>query len=335
MIQIPDNCLSEIFENLDGLSLSSCILVCRIWRQISVTILWRSIWKIETFITCLPDESKDNLRRNEIPVPRGTPFFNYALFCKKFSFCDIQGRLEFFLNRRHSASSTISMDQKISVLSHEFLNLLMNNVSLNMLDLLHSKTNITNFASLFRVNNFLQNVKELYCESYYVSGFYSELFQVCHNVQSLDLILQHSITNTNDLANFLSGQRNLNYLEIWQFDVLEDQDIILRSIPNSIIELGLSVLGLVNLRSIIGNLNNLRVLKLSILNKYDYYGIETLDFPHLKVLKFLHADTAPTEEFIYMFLARHGNKLTEIRIDNISQSLRNNININWPNVIVK
>src|SRR5205814_8470235 len=86
------------------------ILVSRFWCKISVRILWRDIWSnryrypvtkdhmlkvdsaiLSTLISCLPNESKELLLKNEIiyisiPTSKSplskSPLFNYASFCK-------------------------------------------------------------------------------------------------------------------------------------------------------------------------------------------------------------------------------------------------------------
>src|SRR2546421_9439887 len=95
---LPADCLNEIFENLedDKVTLHSCLLVSRLWCEVSVRILWRNVWNsnfeyacpiqsqtLITLIACLPDESKDLLHRNGIPTPTSNPpLFNYVSFCK-------------------------------------------------------------------------------------------------------------------------------------------------------------------------------------------------------------------------------------------------------------
>src|SRR5947207_4839912 len=86
--QLPADCLSEIFEYLDGdkINLHSCLLVNRLWCEMAVRILWRNVWNckfdyyggsgmylirvslaiISTLITCLPNESKELLYNNGI-----------------------------------------------------------------------------------------------------------------------------------------------------------------------------------------------------------------------------------------------------------------------------
>ena len=96
--QLPVDCLNEIFEYLEEVkpSLHSCLLVSRLWCEISVRILWRNIWDfrrslrvatsiLSTLIACLPNESKELLFENVIFISTPTskpPLFNYASFCK-------------------------------------------------------------------------------------------------------------------------------------------------------------------------------------------------------------------------------------------------------------
>src|SRR5436305_14433120 len=96
------DCLNEIFEHLenDTTTLHSCLLVNRLWCECSVRILWRNIFSynysyysqssaiLNTLFACLPNESIELLRENEIfistPISK-PPFYNYASFCKVLS----------------------------------------------------------------------------------------------------------------------------------------------------------------------------------------------------------------------------------------------------------
>src|SRR6266516_853118 len=108
--QLPADCLNEIFEYLekDRVSLHSCLLVNRLWCEVSVRILWRYIFGsieyivhihkssqpsqlLSTLISCLPRESKDLLHKNEIFIQAPTskpPLFNYPAFCRVIPICN-------------------------------------------------------------------------------------------------------------------------------------------------------------------------------------------------------------------------------------------------------
>ena len=100
MSQLTTDCLEEIFEYLenDTFTLYSCLLVNRIWCNISVRILWRIIRDYNVLITCVPDESKEILYKNEIIFSTSStskpPIFNYASFCKYISVYHVIYRIE-------------------------------------------------------------------------------------------------------------------------------------------------------------------------------------------------------------------------------------------------
>src|SRR5687768_18450949 len=86
--RLPVDCLNDIFENLDEVSLRSCLLVNRLWCKVSVPILWKSIQNYNTLIACLPNESKEILNKNKIILltPNSKPpLFNYVIFIKNLS----------------------------------------------------------------------------------------------------------------------------------------------------------------------------------------------------------------------------------------------------------
>src|SRR6266480_7969279 len=90
MSKLPADCLNGIFEYLeeDGATLRSCLLVNRLWCEVSVRILWKSIRNYSTLIACLPNESKEILNDNGIITSTSTsnsPMFNYSSFCKVLS----------------------------------------------------------------------------------------------------------------------------------------------------------------------------------------------------------------------------------------------------------
>src|SRR6266536_4193158 len=99
MSQLLADCLNEIFEYLkhDKVSLYSCLLVNRLWCEVSVRILWRSIWNYNnrtynTLISCLPNDSKEILSNNGIIISTPTlkpPTFDYAGFCKVLSISQV------------------------------------------------------------------------------------------------------------------------------------------------------------------------------------------------------------------------------------------------------
>src|SRR5947199_4685214 len=129
MSQLPADCLNEIFEYLeeDKFTLRSCLLVNRLWCEVSVRILWRKIRNYNTLIACLSNESKEILYKNtSASVSSTPPIFNYASFCKVLSINQVNDEIRswFFKNQRQT-NSQLHLDMVI----REILKLLMNQIS--------------------------------------------------------------------------------------------------------------------------------------------------------------------------------------------------------------
>src|ERR1043166_6276905 len=87
MSQLNADCLNKIFEYIDKdkATLHSCLLVNRLWCEVSVRILWTSVWNYDTLIACLPNESKEILYKNGIITSASTskpPLFNYVAYIR-------------------------------------------------------------------------------------------------------------------------------------------------------------------------------------------------------------------------------------------------------------
>jgi hypothetical protein len=176
--QRPAECLDEIFEYLedDKLILYLCLLVNRFWCKIAVRILWRNIWDfkntyqqqrplsvassiLSTLITCLPNESKELLYKNEIFISAPTsnpPLFNYPEFCKVLSINEITKIVYKVLKDRNYlvANEIIKMFTKVSTLKKNLL-ICMIIIILTFLSLIFLEQNI--FQNYVAAQIFLQN----------------------------------------------------------------------------------------------------------------------------------------------------------------------------------
>src|SRR6266542_2276806 len=138
--QLSADCLNEIFKYLDDkVDLYSCLLVDRLWCEVSVRILWKIIRNYNTLIICLPNESKEVLYKNGFILSTSTskpPLFNYVTFIKKISISEIYRHI----NKLHSQNiDSQRFDsnkiQEISVMvTQEILKMLMNQTCLKILD---------------------------------------------------------------------------------------------------------------------------------------------------------------------------------------------------------
>src|ERR1043166_9917867 len=126
MSQLPADCLNEIFEYLekDKATLRSCLLVNRLWCEVSVRILWKSIRNYNTLIACLPNDSKEILSKYGIATSTlAAPTFNYSSFCKVLSVHKVS----------HNIGILYKNQQSIVIVTREIFKLLMNQISLKKL----------------------------------------------------------------------------------------------------------------------------------------------------------------------------------------------------------
>ena len=119
MSQLSADCLYDIFEYLenDGVTLCSCLLVSRLWCEVSVRILWRSVRNYGTIIACLPNESKEKLHRDGIVTSTSTsmstsPMFNYTKFCKVLSVENVHLGIKKFFKNQQPISTVIASAAK-------------------------------------------------------------------------------------------------------------------------------------------------------------------------------------------------------------------------------
>src|SRR3990170_6574619 len=194
LYQLPFDCLNEIFDHLeDKATLHSCLLVNRLWCEISVQILWKSIWNYNTLIACLPSESKDILNKNGIILLSSTskPLFNYVAFIKRLSIGEIDKKIESILKNQQQpvASQNIVMQ--------EIFKMFMNRITLMELEFYYIKSTYTSFIPFITYPgavDCLKYLSEFRCSSDIYSEFFSQLSQVCHNLRSL-YIKQYNILN--------------------------------------------------------------------------------------------------------------------------------------------
>src|SRR3990170_8283 len=130
MLQLPVDCLNEIFERLEiQATLHSCLLINRLWCEISVRILWKSIWNYNTLFACLPKESKEILSKNGIFISTQTskpPLFDYVKFIKSLSIKKVHMKIENLFKDRKPITSIIVMQ--------EIFKMFMNEISLKLLE---------------------------------------------------------------------------------------------------------------------------------------------------------------------------------------------------------
>ncbi|PKY40227.1 uncharacterized protein OCT59_005065 [Rhizophagus irregularis] len=335
--QLPADCLNEIFEHLekDKATLHSCLLVNRLWCEVTVRILWRNIWIINpvdyvdysrrlkvgtsilnTLIACLPNKSKTHLLEkgilNSTHISK-TPLFNYASFCKVLSIHMIgQMIIDVFKNQKY--------------LAKEIMKMFMETVSLKKLSYYtSSKTINLSFLRYPGAKGCLTNLSKLSCNSNVKSAFFYKLSQICCNIQSLTIEFNGTISS--DLKNLISSQNNLKHLSLSRtrtHSTADWADIIpsLAKHSNSLIRLKVhwrkyNYWNKTEQLSFITTFTNLQELILSFHHKDCFAGLNSklldITFPQLQILKFLYE--YPEDYVLSKFLENNGKNLKEFYIN--------------------
>jgi hypothetical protein len=345
--QLHADCLNEIFEYLeeDKITLYSCLLVNHYWSELSVRILWRNIWNFKnsitynyqlkilgTLIACLPNKSKELLLKNGIFISTPTskpPFFNYPSFCKVLSIIKLNIMINYVLKNHQISSNNqkfnISLKDKNDLVAKEIINIFINqNSSLRTLiycldinNNYNNNINISNDLISFKSkNNCFMDLLELKCNSNHTELFH-QLIQLCHNIQSLDIIFKHNISN--DLKDLIFSQNYLKSLSLIQpyYKCADWIDIIpsITKHSNTITKLFIQGKNCGSI-SFISKFKNLKELILSfeyndlIIN--DFNELQYINFTKLQILRFDYA--CPKVETLITFLKNNGNNLKELYI---------------------
>jgi hypothetical protein len=341
MLQLPVDCINDIFEFLeyDTVTLYSCLLVNRLWCNISVKIYWREIKNINGLIACFPDRSKKFLYNNGIPnLPSKPPIFNYVSFCKVLSNYNIHVIVERFLKKRKTTLIQDLRNSKI-ILLQEIYKFLMGHMSSLRTVTLADSLGSTLFTSFPGASDCLKNISGLYCYSDNHIEILRHLSRICYNIRSLKITFGSFISN--GLGELILAQRNLKDLTIIMFQ--PDSRVPLTSlvtfvsiIPSNLITLSIHEAGATyNMPlSFIARLSKLQKLILTIFNNKFYGDFNELQytvFPKLQVLEF--NQECPRNELLINFLENNGKNLKEFYVKKNDNSL-NLVIINCcPNLI--
>ncbi|RIA97863.1 hypothetical protein C1645_871098 [Glomus cerebriforme] len=333
MSQLLADCLDEIFEYLedDMTNLHSCLLVNRLWCEISVKIFWRSVLNyctsnFRTLIACLPNESKEILNRNGINISTPTskpPIFKYASFCKILSIYRFHYKLELFLKDQRTISLQ-NLNNNAYIITQEIFKLYFNQIgSLKKLDLWQYPNIIFNFYP--GAKDCLKNLTELHCSSNFSSDFFYQLSKICHNILSLDITVVQVISN--GLTDLISCQKNLRSFSITQFDELTNTvPLLMLKLPNTLIKLNIYGENYISL-SLIAKFTNLQELNLLCNYNEDFIDFEKLQFaifPKLQVLKIQRA--CPKYDLLIRFL-ENGKNLKEFYVGDDEGYSDNSLNL--------
>ncbi|GBB92250.1 hypothetical protein RclHR1_01990022 [Rhizophagus clarus] len=347
-LQLPIDCLDEIFEYLeeDYITLHSCLLVNRLWCEITVRILWRNVWNLKysighnsyrthvplaiigTLIACLPDESKDLLNKNGIFISTLTskPLFNYASFTRVLSINEFNEMIQHVLKNQSSITS-LSLDYNKHLLEQEIIKMFMNQIP-SLKKLCYHQNNL-HFTYFPGARDCLTKLSELYCGSDVDSHFFYQLSQICSNLQSLIIEFRNPISF--GLSDFIFVQKNLKYLKLLSYKMMGRRTgLALQSLSNLFNPL-------INKLKLIGEddrmktfFTSLRQLDLSFIRKISFEVLQNINFPNLQILKIRMIQ--PNDDLLIKFFENNGKNLKELYMDNIHNSLGLSISKFCPNL---
>src|ERR1043165_2107130 len=259
---LPADCLNEIFEyfNNDKINLHSCLLVNRLWCEISVRILWSSVWNYDTLVACLPNESKEILYKNKIITSTSSskhPLFNYVAFIRNL---EIDNIIKNTL-KNYQSTTPQNLNYQKYIIAQEIYKLFDQIYSLKELHFysttVESVPNVT--PTLFLgAGECLKHLSKLSCRSNIHSEFFYQLSQICHNIQSLKIRFEDGVLD--GLTDLISAQKDLKHLDMLQY-CEEDLTYIIPSLTShSTTLIKLNIYGCKVPLSFIANFTNLQEL---------------------------------------------------------------------------
>ncbi|GBC10322.1 hypothetical protein RclHR1_09520007 [Rhizophagus clarus] len=269
MSLLPADCLNEIFKYLDNdtNTLNSCILVNRLWCEVSVRILCQnySTSKFSTLIAYLPNESKEVLYKNRINISTLT------LKISTFNYNQIYKKLELLLNQQSISLQKLNVN--VNITAQEIIKLFINQIlPLKQLDLskfwqfLTWQTPTTYFVSHPEAKDCLKNLSE----------FFHQLSQIWHIILSLDIKIVNYIPS--ELVDLISFQKDLKYLNVEMYNMLDSITLLMKKLPNTLTKLEFYGIGYISLSFII-KLTNLQELQLELLYSEWFKNFEILQNP--------------------------------------------------------
>jgi len=340
MSQLPADCLNEIFEYLenDKISLHSCLLVNRLWCEVSVRILWKSNLNYNyrayyTLISCLPNTSKEILSKFEIIISTLTsnpPMFNYAEFCRVLSTDRIYDQVKELLKNQQSILSQNLNENNIIIVTQLILELFIKQIpSLKKLNYYWNIPNLI-FTSYPAEAKCLKNLSELKCRSNINSEFFYHLSRICHNIRSFTIEFERVVSY--GLTDLISVQQNLKYFDIKLVGcdcngLTGIIPLLTTKLSNTLIKLQLHNAKTIPSLLFINNFTNLQELELISFN-ISFEGFEKLQytiFPQLQILKF--QCPFPRYELLIKFLEINGGNLKELYLSDMRSNNYGSLNL--------
>ncbi|CAG8558515.1 12705_t:CDS:2 [Funneliformis caledonium] len=320
---LPTDCLNGIFRCLldDASSLHSCLLVNRLWCEIAIPLLWNNPWQstqlfvdrnwpaiIRTFSSCLPEESKDILRRNGIDllqtISSKPPLFDYVGYCQYLS-PTVMDRLKRILtvgeDNKKNVNEFYSRLYREHLVEQEFYKLFMSRCSLKHLVL--PRIPLSYFPG---ANHCLEYLRHLKCYIDRPPELFYGLAHISRNLHRLTIC--HCDEDNEGLVTLIKLQKGLKSLVL---DSSEDYVSICPRIGQALITQAHSLSFLKIRQSLcippetIAFFINLRILQLDITTRVANMELLSLTtLPKLEILDIFGDENAPfkIKHFIQILL---------------------------------
>ncbi|CAI2180779.1 11480_t:CDS:1 [Funneliformis geosporum] len=335
--------LKKILEclNEDMISLHSCLLVNKDWSEIAVEILWRDIYIIQaraneiygidledesdqnilsTLYSCLPKESHELLKRNEIMIESptmGSPKYNYPGYCKFLDTGYINQLIIVHLGEESEIYERTLLKQEI------YQMFIKQSPSLYYLHFHDPHIPLPYFSG---VNVCITQLKEFSCDTSISPSIFCRMAQLCRNIDKL--LIKWVKEDNEGLAKLIEVQNNLRQvgLECEELDDLEEEKK-----PFECVKIGNAFTSQVNSLSHlyiknslfcipllpISKLTKLTSLELNLEEIFPIALLESLcsiHFPNLT--KLLIGENIPPLTLLANFIKINGNTLKELLLYN-------------------
>ncbi|CAG8463901.1 113_t:CDS:2 [Diversispora eburnea] len=234
----PSEIYQNIFENLDTKSLSSSILVNRVWCLNSIKILWkdpfsvlhenpssnfqlRTLSIIQTYIYCLSDEIKSQLILDKVPIDKLRPTFEYTSFLCVLHLPDLYNSIgswlaQYHINiRRDGFQHKLLMKElcKLFLIQCKELKALDFSGVPNIRHLIHHKNNIRDYEIFFElpgVISYFKNLQYFRCKDDFPSRMLISLASLANNIFTLDITRKK---DNEGLVELINTQENLRHFK--------------------------------------------------------------------------------------------------------------------------
>ncbi|GBC10709.1 hypothetical protein RclHR1_09840005 [Rhizophagus clarus] len=310
--------ISENFQD-DKKTLYSCLLVNKIWCEVTVPILWKNPWKnpwkyishekershLNIIISHLSNETRNNLRNKGIDLIaiQQKPLFNYISFCKYLNLSCFD-RIISIINNFDKI--------KISIISNEILKLFINKNSRLTFLYIPRQCNyqihlIPGVEQCFSELKFLQFDANI--EQHILKG----LVKISKSIKKLEFDNLQTNNNSGLLVKLIEAQKDLNEVRFICYTNTSGESFC-KTLEESLIKHANTVKHLqidwVPITNVLSHLINLISLEMNSPHYTNWNHLENVFLPGLTILK---AQKIPSEN-LSSLIENTRDQLSEISI---------------------